>query len=465
MSAARELSEGAPGALYRRVWSGTALLVLGRAWGSACTFVVLFLLARRLAPADFGRFTFYLAVFALLDSLADLGTGAVAVQRTAQDASQIPRVLAATRRIRFVAGLAGVALVGGLAFAAREPGAPFLLLASLYPVTHVLELSATVFKNRIAWRVPVLARAAASAASLAFVLALLAARAREPALYLVGIAAGSALANGLLHAAARPYLPREKARDVPWRELLRASLPLGLAGLCQQAYFYVDNLFVRALQGEVELGHYNVGVRLMSHGIMIAVYASLTALPWYTREHAAGRLGAAIERVARPSFALAAVGAGLALPWAERLLALFGAGFESAGPSLRWLVLAAWTVYLGSALLTGVVAMGATRAVLAIAASGLAVNLVGNALLVPRLGIEGAAIATFVTELAVALGAARALARRGVRPWRAASAPRWMLAPVGFVAALALSSLARGAFVGASEPPAVLQLPSSPTGD
>ena len=74
----------------RRVWSGTALLVLGRVWGSGCTFAALWLLARRLAPDDFGRYTFYLAVFALLDSLTDLGTGHIAVQRTANDPLAIP---------------------------------------------------------------------------------------------------------------------------------------------------------------------------------------------------------------------------------------------------------------------------------------------------------------------------------------------------------------------------------------
>jgi hypothetical protein len=49
--------------------------------------------------------------------------------------------------------------------------------------------------------------------------------------------------------------------------------------LCQQAYFYADNLFVRALRGEAELGAYNVGVRILSVLIMVALYASQASLP------------------------------------------------------------------------------------------------------------------------------------------------------------------------------------------
>ena len=55
----------------RRVWGGTGLLVLGRLWGSACTLGYLFLGARHLSGDGFGRLTFYLALFMVLDALAD----------------------------------------------------------------------------------------------------------------------------------------------------------------------------------------------------------------------------------------------------------------------------------------------------------------------------------------------------------------------------------------------------------
>ena len=265
-----------PRSILSRVLSGTLLLVLGRVWGSACTFLSLWLLAEHLDGDAFGRYTFYLAAFMLLDSFVDCGTGSIAVQRTADDERSIPEVIAATRRIRGVAGLIGVLIVGGGAYLTGEPGAGWILLASLYPVTHVLELSATVYRTRISWGVPVAVRAFASGLSLAFVLLLLWHDVTEPGLYLCGVALGSATANFVLHFASRRHLPRVPALTVPWRSVLAAALPLGVAGLCQQAYFYVDNLFIRYLVGEVPLGHYNVGMRMMSLCIMVGVYAALS---------------------------------------------------------------------------------------------------------------------------------------------------------------------------------------------
>jgi O-antigen/teichoic acid export membrane protein len=434
----------APRGILRRVLGGTSLLVLGRIWSSLCTFISLWLLARHLEGGAFGRYTFYLAVFMLLDSLVDLGTGAVAVQRTADAPETISGVLRTTRRIRGIAGLFGVLLVGGGAFLLGEPGAPWILLASLYPVTHVLELSATVFKNRIAWGVPVAIRAAAAGSSLGFVLLLLANDVTEPGLYLCAVALGSALANFALYFAARRHLPSAASPAVPWRPILAMALPLGIAGLCQQAYFYVDNVFIRLAVGPVPLGHYNVGVRIMSLCIMVAVYAALVALPWFRREHSRGELGPAVARLAQPLFGAAGLATGLLLPWSSQILSLFGETFVDAAPSLRWLLGAAALVYLGAAMMTAIVATGRSGAVLAVAVTGLLLNLAGNAFLVPTLGIEGAAIATFATEGLVAGGAVFALMKSGVSGLSGAGGWRWAGGPLLFALGFFVSSL----FVG-----------------
>lgn len=430
----------------RRVWRATLLLVAGRLFGSLCTFTALFVLARHLEKAAFDRYTFYLAVFMLLDALVDFGTGQVAVQRTAHDEDAVPEVLAATRRIRFGTGLLGVVLVGGGALAFGEPGAGWILVASLYPVTHVFELSNTVFRNRIAFGIPVLARALASAASLTFVGVLVALGDREPAHFLVATALGSTSANVFLWFATRAHLPRRAATHVPTEEILAAALPLGVAGLCQQAYFYVDNLFVRAWCPDGDLGAYGVAMRVLSILIMGALYATQAALPWLAREHRAGRLGPAVARLAQPLFAGAGLVTGLVAPWSETLLAPFGEHFPVAGSSLRWLLAATTVIHAGAAFMTALVAAGHMRTILAVAALALAVNLLANTWLVPALGIEGAAIATLATEGAVTVMALVALRRAKVDVSGGARAWAWCGGPIGF----ALGWWASAAFVPAT---------------
>ena len=436
-------------AVPERVWSGTRLLVLGRIWGSACTLASLWLLARHLSAEDFGRYTFYLAIFVWLDTLADFGSGQAAVQRTADDPESLPEVLAAARRQRFLFGMLGVVLTGATAFAFREPGAGWILLASLYPVTHVLELSTVTLRNRIDWGIPVALRAIAAALSLSFVLILRAAGEREPARFLCAVAAGSALANVLLHLACRRHLPARPARAAPLQEFLRLALPLGLASLFQQAYFYVDNFFVRELCGTAELGRYNIGVRVMSYSIMVAIYSGQAALPWLARAHARGELGAAVGGFVPRLFALAALGTGALAPWAGELLALFGADFRAAAPAVRWLLAASAFVYAGSGLMTALVAAGSMRSILRIALVALAINLAANALLVPRLASEGAGLATALTECSVGMGALIELRALGARGMLSTRPLLWVAAPLCFGAAFLVSQLVRAWVLGA----------------
>ena len=122
-----------------RVWSGAIWRFGGRVWGSACTLLALALAARSLDLAAFGRLTYYLAVFAVLDAVVDSGSAQALIQRTASASDVLPSALARARRLRLAAGALGVVLVGGGAFLLGEPEAPWVALASLYPATHALE--------------------------------------------------------------------------------------------------------------------------------------------------------------------------------------------------------------------------------------------------------------------------------------------------------------------------------------
>jgi O-antigen/teichoic acid export membrane protein len=408
-----------------RVWIGTAWQGASRLVASAATFVALALLARHLSAAEFGRYTFYIGVFALLDALTDFGTGNLAVQWTAGDGAPLAPTLALARRVRLAAGALGVALVLATAAVAGEPGWPWIAAAALYPLTHALELSAVVWRREIAWGRPSAVRAGAALARLALIAALAVTDVRSAAVFVFATALGSSLANVALHALARGELARARRTSAAFdARAFLALWPLGLASLCQQGYFYVDNLYVRAISGQEALGLYNSGVRLMSFLIMVSQHVSLAALPWLAAragDAEPGALGRAAARLALPLASIAALGAGFLWPLAgETLARVYGEPFAAAAASFRWLLLATVCIYAGAPLLTAVVALGDSRAVLGIAAAGLVLNAAANAVAVPLAGIEGAGAVTFATELLVLALSAAALARAGA--WRAGAA-------------------------------------------
>jgi len=396
----------------RRVWAAAGWQVAGRIVGSACTLAMLVLLGRHLADDDFGRLTFWLAVFLVLDGIVDFGAGQVAVQRSAAAPAELAPTLRTARRARLGTATLVVVATSAVAFAVEGAEGPFVALAALYQLSHVLELSTIGWRNAIRWRSPTIVRAGASIASLLCVLALRATGEARPLPYLLAIAVGSTLGNVALHVAGRRGLPDTRGVDAaPLRPFLAASIPIGAAAVCQQLYFHVDNVFVRAIEGEETVGHYNVAVRIMGLSFMGAVFAATAALPWLARAHRDGRLLRAAGSLALASGALGAAVTATLFPLRAFVLGWFGEGFAEAEVALGWLLLAGFAVHLGAPLLTAVVARGAGRTVLVVSGVGLAINLAGNALLVPRIGMNGAAAATLATEAWVAAAALVALLR------------------------------------------------------
>jgi O-antigen/teichoic acid export membrane protein len=396
----------------RRVWESAAWMVAGRLYGSACTVTLLWVAAQALDGPTFGRFAFWIVAFLVLDAAVDMGIGQVAVQQTASDPGNVGAVVRTARRVRLVTGLCGSALVTTYVFVAREPDAPWIALASLYPVTHALEVSTLAWRNAIRWRGPVMIRASAVTMSLGFVLVAHALGLDGAGPFLFAIALGSSLGNVLLHTFGARHLPPGPHTHAPLGPFLRAALPMGIGSLAQQLYFHVDNVFVRAFRGDEEVGHYNVAVRVMSLGISGAVLASSAALPWLTRAHAAGELRAAALRLVIPIGGMGLVFAALLWPLRGTLLGVFGAEFRAAEGALGWLAGALLAVHVGAPLLTAVVATGRLARVATIALVALALNVVLNSWLVPEYGMEGAAAATCATELCVALAAFLSLPAR-----------------------------------------------------
>ncbi|QDU85597.1 Polysaccharide biosynthesis protein [Planctomycetes bacterium Pla163] len=414
----------------RRLWVATGWQLAARLWSAGCTLALLGSLARALDPATFGRVVFWLALYLAVESAVDMGTGAVALRRAAQDRWALPGLLAVGRRLRLRNASLAVAGFASVPWMLGEPDAGWIALAALYYLTWPLELSPTVLKRSLSYGTVSAARVLAATLRLGGVLVLLHGfHVATAGPYLVALTFSAAAANVWVHRRSLPHLPRPTIAVRAPSGMFAEAWPLGLAALCQQSYFHVDNLFVRAFGGDVEVGRYGACVRLMGFSILGAQYVAGSALPWLARRRMHGELGRAATRLVIPLTLLFAPVLGAVAAHGEEVLALvYGSDFRSSAPILLWLLAASAAVYAGAVLHTALVAGGSTRAALFVAASALVLNVGLNAWAVPRHGAVGAAATTCATELWVALASLAILARtdpsaRDRRGWMLLLAP------------------------------------------
>ncbi len=399
--------------------SSTGWLVTGRAIGSFCTFAILFQLARTLPLPAFGRITFYMALFAVLGNLVDLGTGQTLIQRSSRDPKSLgPLLLTATRLRLGMAALCGGSMLLW-AWIADESELGWLAASAATLLASVWELSNTPARNAMRLRTPVLVRAGGSLVSLGAVTWLLRSGEHRVGPLLFALLLGAALANWGQHWMLRPHLPPKPAKAAPFWPYWRFTWPLGIGALCSHLAFWIDNALIRAWYGDEVLGLYNLPVRLFSFSILVAVLAPSAALPHLARAHSEGRLGTVISRMAQPLFALGIFGGTLLWVWAPDLLPWFGPAFQDSLVVMRILVFALVAVHAGAFWTMALVAAGKTQPLLHWTASGLALNFVGNCIVLPRWGIEAAAYTTVATELWIRGGTLLSLVRQGVRPFSA----------------------------------------------
>lgn len=216
----------------------------------------------------------------------------------------------------------------------------------------------------------------------------------------------------------------------------RVVSPFAVLLVISMVYFRVDVVLVGLVCDETQVGLYGAAITLYTvallllSSVMSAVYPRLSTAFRDSRE--------GFVRATMLSVKFLAVGvvpmAVVMICFSDRLLTLvFGGSFSTAAPVLSLLAaslpLHAINGALGQALQAGQHQTAMVRIVLA----GLAAHVVGIVLLVPILGIEGAALSVLVSSFLVSVGCFVGF-HRNVSPvrfgWRGAAALVAIIAPI-----------------------------------
>jgi len=408
-------------------------------------------LGRSLGPQDFGFFTLVSTIYLVVPTFLDLGSGMLAVREITREPSQERPLLEGLMGWRLVSGVALAVAVLAMALAEAEPGRRLVLLGA---ATSLLLMApgalAPVFTLRQALEGPSLLTLLGQVLILVGALVLHRLGAAGSSFAWLPVLREALGASAILVLAARllGYWPRPGLRGRGLRRLLAPAAVLGAAVAAHDLYFYVDVFLVRLLRGEAELGAYSAALRLLNPLLGLPFVLTVPLLPVFSAAALAGRqrladlVGGAAALLGGLGALAAAAGLGLA---ADLLRALYAGRYLEGGHgavgAFRWLCVALLATALAAPFVSALLASGSERALLAISALGLAVNVAGNLLFVPRYGFTAAAATTALTEAIVCVAASEALRRSGVRVGLAAALP----APLALAAGiLALTSVLPG---------------------
>ncbi len=389
---------------------------LARVIGLGAGFVSSVIVARALGPAGRGQLAVAATAIALGAQLGHFGLPAANTHAVAKDRSVAAGMFANSLVVSLGAGV--TLALGAVILATAAPswlpirGSALVLVAVLFPLTlafafvqslalglqRVWHANAFDLANRVGYLVLVAGAAAALDLRVSHVLGAMVA-ALVPTL-VTGM--------GWLHT-------RVVGAVRPSMTLLRANLGYGLRTYLISTFalllLRVDVLIVQAERGAADAGRYSIAVSVVEIVYLVPAATGTVLFPRLSAEPSDLRRWLVAKRAMWwMAGACAAAAAILALVAPMLIGGVFGAQFDPAVGPLRLLCIAVVPIAANTIMTNYIASIGSPRSAVLIWATAALANVGLNLALVPRLGVNGAAlssVATYTLVLVLQLGFVR----------------------------------------------------------
>ena len=400
----------------RRTVAVIAYKASADAVSKTATLVVMIVAARTLPAPDFGVLALAMTTGWLLSVASDAGLPldlSKQIARTATDGARPPFALVRdTMRLRLafaaVAALAGAAAGAALVPRSWLPAFVLVVLAQLLNAT--LETLAHAFRglgrSEVDASVSLVQRSVGAVAACTVL-------AMWPSLLWVGVAliAPPALALAVSSIVAWRLTAHDASGTGPnplRARFAREIAPVGVAIVLSALYFRCDVYFVSRWHGLETVGMYNAAFRIVEALRLLPAAVMAVMFPLFCQSRSWSPLTGVLWALGPAAVILAAL---VYIGAAPVMTTMYGDPFGAAAPALQLLALSIPLFFVNYALTHQVIAWDGQRAYLRITAAALVANIGANLLLIPTGGMQGAAIATLLTEVVVAAGCGWALLR------------------------------------------------------
>lgn len=416
----------------RLLFSSSTALIVGRLATAVFGWAGSVIIARTLTGDDWGRYSFVFALLGLMAVVTDLGVGRVVLSRLASgnpaEASEIAGSFISLRTLlggigyfvalgyAYFSGLsplvmAAAALAGTTIVLATPANALFVLYQSKLRLTYVAVWD--IIGQIVQFGV-ILAVAAVHPTVLAFIVPAIV---REIIVF-------TARAVGLAQLFPPGARPSFRVPTGHWGEMLREALPISVGLALLTFASRVDMLMLQKIDTYEAVGLYAIGYKFSD---LLALVVGALAVPFTTVliKSWPDKPADFRERLFQ-ALAVAAILGGLAVvifwPSSRALITfLYGPQFAGAATAAALLVAGSALSGLTFVVISALIAAKKLRVFPWLASVGLLLNVGLNLLLIPRWSIDGAAVATVLTQLVMLLVMLlliqMSLGIPGISPW------------------------------------------------
>ena len=399
----------------KEVAKGGGIALIGRAAGVVLAYIFSLLVARLCGAGTYGLFSFVLSLLLIFGRISSLGLhiaaikfGSVAAGKG--DYSYFKGFLRMMARLVFISSflvsIFFLSMPGTISsFFSKPELAPYLVLFGLFFPIYILyqTLSESFKAIKRVDLVILFQNVGLYIFGIVFLVVYFLAGFRFLAPILAYFTTITFLLAGIVYIYHK-LLPRARAKKVKFSSVWKVSIPLMFSGILSVLLVHVDRLMVAYYKTSVELGYYSAAVRSAIFAGFGLVAINYIFPPIISQLHSQGKRDE-MEKIGRRSSRWATMFAFTMffffLTFGREFLTFFGKGFD-AGYTVLLIISFAYIV--NSAVGSVGFALSMTEYqvdYLILTFLSVIINIFGNILLIPRMGINGAAIATALSIFSI----------------------------------------------------------------
>jgi O-antigen/teichoic acid export membrane protein len=375
--------------------------------GSAGLLLLLLTVAGRfLNAADYGRFSYAVALTTIVETVMDGGLGQVTIRAVAREPGSADRMFRDVLGLKLVWVSTGVVALLIITPLLRHESAVvrlcYIMTASSAMRSYLLTVRGLLQGlNRFDFEAVIVVTDR-------LLLLGLGSAALIGGLGVFGLAGAFVVARVLMLVGSTRALRRIIGSLMPafdlkeWRQLQSAALPLGLFMIAVNLYAYIDTVILGFISTDAEIGYYNAAYRLYEGLTYVPSVLAAVVSPRLSRLFVEDRREhrALLVRVLLAAVAFGLVLGGVAVLTAHPIVVtIFGGAYEKGTQPLQILASGAVFVFATWILHAAAISINLDRRLVGTTAVGLGVNVIFNLLFIPRWGISGAAAATVLAEV------------------------------------------------------------------
>lgn len=360
--------------------------------------------ARYLGPSNYGLLSYATSLVVLFSAIATLGLDNIVVRDLVKDERKRDELLGTTFVLKIIGS---ILLLGILAIAIRfitnDNFTNLLIfiiaLATIFQSFNVIDF---YFRSKVLSKYAVYAQTISGISSAIIKLLLI-----YFGMGLIYFAAVMVVESVILAIGLITTYTKQKLNIFNWRpkfnlakRLLRDSWPLILSGVAISIYMRIDQVMIKEMLDTKAVGNYAVAVRLSEVWYFIPMAITSSVFPAIIN---ARKISEKLYygRLQKLYDLMTWLAIGIALPATfladDIIRLLFGTQYQDAAGVLRIYIWAGVFVFLGVASSHYLIAENYTRISFFRTFIGAIVNVILNIILIPKYGINGAAMATVVS--------------------------------------------------------------------